>query len=109
MRQDGNEYPNGYWDKQEQQREEQTESEGKKQEEKPSRAPVIIILSAIALLLILLIVALGAAANQFTQWAQDLWQPPVPSPLLPPDLLLPFPPGAVRPRLRGPFLPHWHR
>lgn len=71
MRQDGNEYPNGYWDKQEQQREEQTESEGKKQEEKPSRAPVIIILSAIALLLILLIVALGAAANQFTQWAQD--------------------------------------
>lgn len=71
MRQDGNEYPNGYWDKQEQQREEQMESEGKKQEEKPSRAPVIIILSAIALLLILLIVALGAAANQFTQWAQD--------------------------------------
>ncbi len=71
MRQDGNEYPNDYWDKQEQQREEQTESEGKKQEEKPSRAPVIIILSAIALLLLLLIVALGAAANQFTQWAQD--------------------------------------
>lgn len=71
MRQDGNEYPNDYWDKQERQREEQTESEGKKQEEKPSRAPVIIILSAIALLLLLLIVALGAAANQFTQWAQD--------------------------------------
>ena len=71
MRQDGNEYPNDYWDKQEQQREEQTESEGKKQEEKLSRAPVIIILSAIALLLLLLIVALGAAANQFTQWAQD--------------------------------------
>lgn len=71
MRQDGNEYPNDYWDKQERQSEEQTESEGKKQEEKPSRAPVIIILSAIALLLLLLIVALGAAANQFTQWAQD--------------------------------------
>ena len=71
MRRDENEYPNDYWDKQEQQREEQTEGEEKGQKEKPSRAPVIIILSAIALLLIFLIVALGAAANQFTQWAQD--------------------------------------